>query len=220
MASEQKGLRRFPPATFYVALAFLLLISFSAFKGPKPLTLQEQCETRGGEWLHGSEAPVCITSDGQRLTYDEKVKDFLADELPQPMVASASTSDRALAETACSGSYAVHGASDISTARPVAVDFSSWPEASQYRSAITKDVKRGVNFAGHYVVASWGCPQFEACQGYAVIDALDGKILSYGETSYGRPRYLPDSRLLETELENGSKTFLINEESKTLELCK
>ncbi len=224
--------KRFPAAPFYLALAFVLLASFAFFRGGTIISPQQLCEERGGEWLHESVKPTCITADGQWLNFDEKQHDFvLANGTPAPFVASATIESTGEENMACpGGSFTDHPATgsspDPSSSRRgelslrTTADFSTWPDAKQYRSAINKDLERGINFAGHYVVSSWGCPQFTDCEGYAVIDAQNGKILSFGQTSYGRPRYLPDSRLLETELENGSKTYLINEDTKTLEQCK
>jgi hypothetical protein len=222
MTWETVEKKRFPVAPFYLALAFILLASLAFFREGSIVSPQQACEERNGEWLHASVKPTCITSDGQWLLYDEKLHDFvLSDGAPAPLVAAASTEASSEENMTCSGgSFTDHPSEVVSNARLHDADFSTWPDAKRYRSAINKDVSRGINFAGHYVISSWGCPQFESCEGYAVIDALSGKILSFGQTSYGRPRYLPDSRLLETELENGSKTYLINEDTKTLEQCK
>jgi hypothetical protein len=63
-------------------------------------------------------------------------------------------------------------------------DFSSDRQAYQFRTAIRNAVRSGTNFAGHYVVASWGCGT--SCQESAIIDAATGAIAHFGiPSSYG-----------------------------------
>jgi hypothetical protein len=70
----------------------------------------------------------------------------------------------------------------------------------QHTTAIRKGVKQGPNFAGHYVLVSWGCGT--SCAAYVIVDAISGGIyeppeLSKGvELSMGGPEYRLDSRLL------------------------
>ena len=81
------------------------------------------------------------------------------------------------------GEFVDYPVTDIFKGRPDKPDFLTMPEAAQYRTAITKDVARGVNFAGAYVISTWGKPEkFNETKtiGYAVVDARDGRILEYG----------------------------------------
>ena len=78
--------------------------------------------------------------------------------------------------------------------RPVPVDFSGHQDLWSYRTMIRGAVVRGVNFAGRYVIAEWGCGT--SCQNHAVIDAKTGKIIASGlQTLYGVD-YMKDSALL------------------------
>ncbi|HUK88462.1 MAG TPA: hypothetical protein VLT85_12420 [Terriglobales bacterium] len=43
-----------------------------------------------------------------------------------------------------------------------------------YRTRIRESVAQGVNFAGHYVVATWGCGT--GCMEFAVADAVSGRV--------------------------------------------
>lgn len=60
---------------------------------------------------------------------------------------------------------------------PATVNFESNPDAKLFRTAITEQVAEGANFAGHYVVATWGCGT--NCIGYAVVDVKTGDIIEY-----------------------------------------
>lgn len=77
-------------------------------------------------------------------------------------------------------------------------DFKTDPKAKLFRTQIRDQCKsNGVNFAGHYTIAEWGCGS--DCQQIAIIDRLTGRIyysilqnigLSFGVT------YKSDSRML------------------------
>jgi hypothetical protein len=60
---------------------------------------------------------------------------------------------------------------------PATVNFESNPDAKLFRTAITEQVAEGANFAGHYVVSTWGCGT--NCIGYAVVDVKTGDIIEY-----------------------------------------
>jgi hypothetical protein len=78
---------------------------------------------------------------------------------------------------------------------PEAPDPSTNPMARRYRTAIEQGVRKGVNFAGHYVLVSWGCGT--SCQQSAVVDAITGRVYPGPESSYGYA-FKTDSRLLIT----------------------
>lgn len=66
---------------------------------------------------------------------------------------------------------------EVFEGKPEVVDFSTNPEAKLYKTTIEEQVSEGANFAGHYTVAAWGCGT--ECQGFAVIDVANGKIIEY-----------------------------------------
>ncbi|NJO17300.1 MAG: hypothetical protein HC877_16615 [Thioploca sp.] len=62
----------------------------------------------------------------------------------------------------------------------------SHPKAWEYRTRLREAAADGVNFAGRYILASWGCGS--SCRDSWIIDAKTGKVYSnpfiYGITSY------------------------------------
>lgn len=85
-------------------------------------------------------------------------------------------------------------ASDWYLRRPASVDFSGQPEAWSFRTIIRSAVLRGVNFAGTYVVAEWGCGT--SCQNHALVDAKTGRIIVSGLISSHGLDYRKNSNLL------------------------
>ncbi len=71
---------------------------------------------------------------------------------------------------------------------------SSSPNARMYRTMTRRAMAAGVNFAGHYVVATWGCGT--ECMGGQIVDARTGRVVA------GLPFFSPfvsvrpDSRLV------------------------
>lgn len=57
------------------------------------------------------------------------------------------------------------------------VNFESFPEAKLYHTRITETLAKGVNFAGHYSLAYWGCGT--DCFGYSIVDVNNGNIITY-----------------------------------------
>jgi len=55
------------------------------------------------------------------------------------------------------------------------IDFNKDPDARTYRTRLSEALRQGVNFAGHFVVAGWGCGT--GCTNAAVIDTFTGKVL-------------------------------------------
>ena len=81
--------------------------------------------------------------------------------------------------------------------KPAPVNLRSHPIARKYRTMLRSAVEHGVNFAGHYTVAKWGCGT--QCQYVAIIDARNGNVyFAPFNTSYGISFRL-NSRLLITE---------------------
>ena len=54
------------------------------------------------------------------------------------------------------------------------IDFKKNADARTYRTRLTEALRGGVNFAGHYVIAGWGCGT--GCTNAAIIDTWTGKI--------------------------------------------
>ncbi len=79
------------------------------------------------------------------------------------------------------------------------------PDSTTYKDKLNESLQNGVNFAGHFVLSTWGCGT--DCQSSAIIDAQTGNVLfptQIGVTSFGagglkdkQPlQYQSDSRLL------------------------
>lgn len=79
---------------------------------------------------------------------------------------------------------------------PKPINFNSFPEAKNFRTAITDSYKQGANFAGHYNLASWGCGT--DCFGMAITDLITGNILDYSPVheGYYLDGYKTDNRLI------------------------
>lgn len=174
----------------------LVLLAAGFLYGQRPpsatLSLVERCVELGGEWLYNSNDKICTLPSGEWLAYSLSADDFLprgAGEQAAPEVLAVSD------ECSARLSFADFSTEDSYSGR-AQVDFSTNDEAKHYRTAISKDVARGVNFAGQYVLSMWGCG--DGCVGSAVINAESGKILSYGLTSAGYEFEL-GSRLLDVE---------------------
>ncbi len=157
-------------------------------------SLAERCSDMGGEWLYNSQALICLKADGTRLAYNAGTDAFGSAEdvvVGAPMVLAAETEikteiapEPVVSSTSCeiAPKFSDYSTDATFKGRPT-VDFSTNLEAKLYRTAITKDVARGVNFAGKYVVSTWGCGA--GCVGSAVVNAESGKILEYGLQSTG-----------------------------------
>jgi hypothetical protein len=109
------------------------------------------------------------------------------------------------------GSFEDYPAQETYRGRVHAPDFSSWPDAATYRTAITKDVARGVNFAGAYIVSTWGMPAVDDHRhiGFAIVDGRNGTILTYGQTEVYDVDFRSESSLLLLESGKGSSGLLV-----------
>jgi hypothetical protein len=97
-------------------------------------------------------------------------------------------------------------AATVEKARAKSIDFKRNPDARTFRTRLSEALHGGVNFAGHYVVAGWGCGT--GCISGAIIDARTGNVYWpeqfnamaawYGESEYvDKPvNYRKNSRLL------------------------
>ena len=62
----------------------------------------------------------------------------------------------------------------VERVRTKAINFRGNPDARRFRTVLTEALRDGTNFAGHYIVASWGCGT--ACQIGAIIDTRTGNV--------------------------------------------
>lgn len=178
------------------------------------LSLADKCSLIGGEWLYRSADLVCLQADGTRLTYLASTDKFVPIENPSSLVPVAQASEvPESTPLVCDDGAPEFEAFTVpvENVKHPQLDFSTYPEARKYRTAIGKDVDRGVNFGGHYVLSTWGCG--EGCVGSAVVDAVSGTILSYGLTAKGYS-YQPDSLLL---LAKPDTYYVINEQESVPE---
>jgi hypothetical protein len=209
--------------TFLSALAVALMLVAVGYtysqrpQAPTP-SLVQRCTDLGGEWLYNSDDKICTFPNGEWLAYslsqDKFVpRDQLKRGLPQVLAASEDTAlvpeVHTCAELLEAEAYSVEEAFDGSPQ----VDFSTYEAARHYRTAISQDVARGVNFAGRYVVSTWGCGQ--GCVGSAVVNAETGKILSYGLISSGYI-FEVNSRLLDAEREG----YYVVEGDELVKICE
>jgi len=116
--------------------------------------------------------------------------------------------------------------------------FSTDPAAKHWRTRIRDDCEtKGVNFAGHYTIAEWGCGAM--CEVLAVVDRMNGHVYFGGipfdtlDGHYGA-RYATDSRmiLINSELvewqpgyrllfgDQRPSTYVWNEQRKRFELVE
>jgi hypothetical protein len=75
--------------------------------------------------------------------------------------------------------------------------------ARMFRTMLRENAARGVNFAGHYIAATWGCGS--ACWSFAIIDARTGHVyfneslMNVGNFGYSQEdliQFRRDSRLI------------------------
>ncbi len=101
------------------------------------------------------------------------------------------------------------------------------PDARKFRTRLTEAARQKSNFAGHYILAHWGCGS--GCIQSAIIDAKSGRVFmvpftvaSVGEEDIDQVQFRPDSRLFivngsrNDQPENGSFYYVWN--GKQLEL--
>jgi len=72
-------------------------------------------------------------------------------------------------------------------------DFSTNPGAKRFITRIKSACEKGVNFAGHYTLAIWGCGS--GCQSGVVVDRKTGEIYDGYGTSWGS-KFKIDSQLI------------------------
>jgi hypothetical protein len=83
---------------------------------------------------------------------------------------------------------------DVEKAAQQELNFNSNSPAQNYKTVIVKSYKaKAVNFAGHYVLISWGCGS--PCQSGVIVDRLTGNIYDLPGASLGYS-FLNSSRML------------------------
>jgi hypothetical protein len=65
-------------------------------------------------------------------------------------------------------------AAKVETNKNVKVNLKSHKNANMFRTNLRNAAKEGVNFAGHYILTTWGCGT--NCSQSAIIDARSGKV--------------------------------------------
>ncbi len=70
-------------------------------------------------------------------------------------------------------------AAKVENIKDVKVNLKSNKDARRFRTNLRNAAKEGVNFAGHYILTTWGCGT--NCSMSAIIDARNGKVFFPGE---------------------------------------
>jgi hypothetical protein len=65
-------------------------------------------------------------------------------------------------------------AAEVETIKNTRVNLKSHKYANSYRTNLRDATKEGVNFAGHYILTTWGCGT--NCSQTAIIDARNGQV--------------------------------------------
>lgn len=65
-------------------------------------------------------------------------------------------------------------AAKVEKKRNVTVNLKSHKNANMFRTNLRNAAKEGVNFAGHYILTTWGCGT--NCSHSAIIDARNGRV--------------------------------------------
>ena len=65
-------------------------------------------------------------------------------------------------------------AAEVETIKNTQVNLKSHKYANNYRTNLRNAAKEGVNFAGHYILTTWGCGT--NCSQTAIIDARNGQV--------------------------------------------
>jgi hypothetical protein len=65
-------------------------------------------------------------------------------------------------------------AAKVEKIRNIKVNLKSHKNANAYRTNLRNAAKEGVNFAGHYILTTWGCGT--NCSESAIIDARNGRV--------------------------------------------
>jgi hypothetical protein len=69
-------------------------------------------------------------------------------------------------------------AAKVENIKNVRVNLKSHKDANMFRTNLRNAAKEGVNFAGHYILTTWGCGT--NCSQSAIIDARNGRVFFPG----------------------------------------
>lgn len=175
------------PTLIFSATAFILVFKFFTGGQPTEASYESSCTEQGGEWLQNATKPTCVFKGGRLVVFDDTQDTHPPTPSPIPTITPSDFWTTPASDPApeCGygklGEFADYPATEFYKGRPHKPDFSTWPDAAKYRTAITKDVARGVNFAGAYVLSRWGMPSDDAQkhEGFAIVDARTGRIVTY-----------------------------------------
>lgn len=201
------------PTLIFSATALILVFKFFTGGQPTEASYESSCTEQGGEWLQNATKPTCVFKGGRLVVLDAVPPPFqgggqegvVPSPTPTPSPIPTITPSDFWTTPASDpapecgygklGEFADYPATEFYKGRPHKPDFSTWPDAAKYRTAITKDVARGVNFGGAYVVARWGMPSDDAQhqEGFAIVNARTGQILTYWTGVY-KIDFKPSSR--------------------------
>lgn len=90
----------------------------------------------------------------------------------------------------------------------IVVNLKSHRDANRFRTNLRNAAKAGINFAGHFVLTSWGCGT--NCSVGAIIDARNGKVFFPNELEGAGYGYC--------ELPDDNEQFVYNADSRLLVL--
>jgi hypothetical protein len=208
--------------------AFILYDSLFHEEIPDDVAL---CEVRGGEWVNNAEVPLCMTPDegllklinGSFVAYSSA--DPWTEQNNAPLAGKTlGEEEKNISEYPKTSEICKEERVEKYTGKIAPVDFSSWQGSTEYRTAIIKDVVRGVNFAGTYVVSTWGCgrKKGDACVGHAIIDARTGRILLYGAIGKQTADFSLESNQISLVLQKGEvrRWAVMGDDHTNLVLCR
>jgi hypothetical protein len=122
------------------------------------------------------------------------------------MICVLALSGAVLAQTIKTPTFSGYGVR-VEKIRSTTVDISN-KDARMYRTNLRNAAKGGVNFAGHYILTSWGCGT--NCNVGAIIDARNGKVFFPAQLAgfgVGFESWLGDDDPL--EFKPGSKLLIL-----------
>lgn len=182
----------------------------------EPFDMITVCAARGGSWVYGSSLPLCMTPDegllefvdGSFVSWGTDVADDPWEEGFEPLLEGEELVQEEGEEDEDRVKICTERKTEEYTGRIAEVDFSSWPDASKYKTAIAKDVAQGANFSGSYTVSTWGCSKNRraaACVGHAIVDVRTGEIVLYDVVGKRTGDFSVESNLFSVTLQNGEE---------------
>lgn len=89
---------------------------------------------------------------------------------------------------------------EVESSPQSSIDFSSLPRAENWKKRINDAYSKGMNFSGHYVIASWGCGT--GCLQNVIINTKTGKVSHPKEIGLiiSRPTRFSESALAKLDI--------------------